>query len=155
MVVSWSKLGVYASHLQRIDRIDSRNPVQICRSAADRFYWFYIPRRILDCTGKTFLSGVAHDRGFRVDSAAWLYLWRASPARREARSCRRALVIAGKSEAPVDASRITDIAYLSFPFALMRTGGNCAATVATTRGSSARRSSIEPVHVYERSNPRK
>jgi hypothetical protein len=120
---TWSfrgaRLGVYAGHLQHIDRINSRNPVQICRSAAHHFYWFYIARRDFECTRQNPSAGGRDDRGVRVASTTRIYLYGGSEARRDARRCRQAMVIAGKSEAPVDLNRTPEVAHLSSPFVFM------------------------------------
>jgi hypothetical protein len=99
MVILWSKLRDRVGYLQHVDRICAGNSVQVHRSAAARFPRLRRPGRDLDCRRQKHFAGIVGDRGFRVASAAWLRLQRVSQARRDASSCRRAMVIAGKPEA--------------------------------------------------------
>jgi hypothetical protein len=128
MVILWSKLRDHVGYLEHVDRIDSGISIQVHRSAARHFPRLGRPGRDLDCGRQKLFADVVDDRGFRVPSAAWLYLYRASQGRREARRCRRAMVIAGKSKAPVDVSRTSDVTALRFPLLLCTPNGNCAAT---------------------------
>lgn len=102
MAVLWSEIGDYGSRLQHVDRINPGNSVQVCRSAADHFFWFYIPLRYFGCTRLDSFTDGGHDRGVRGTSAVRLYLRGAFQVCRNARPCRQAMVIAGKSEALIE-----------------------------------------------------
>src|SRR5258708_14207787 len=133
-----------AGYLQHVDRIVSGISIQVHRSAAPHFRGFGRPGRDFDCRRQKPFSDVVRGRDFRVPPAARLYLHGVSQGGRDARSCRRAMVIAGKSEASVDISRTPDVAAFRFPFPLCTSTANLAPTAPITRSSGAHQGTPPP-----------
>ena len=95
------RLCHYAGDLQHADWIDTRNSIQISRSAPSHCSRRGLLCGTFQCAGRHIVADNSADRDICDPAAAWISLHRAAQARRDAGPCRRTMSLAGNPEASI------------------------------------------------------